>query len=50
MEKRYEVWYKEHQFDSNHLWGVYNNEAEADWAVIDAEGQSYSATKWVFEK
>ena len=50
MEKRWEVWYKEHQFDTNHLWGVYDNEEEADWAVINAKGQGYNPTKWAFEK
>ena len=50
MAKRWEVWYTEKGEYRCRLWGVYNNEEEADWAVINAKGQGYNPTKWAFEK
>lgn len=46
----YEVWYKEHQFDTNHLWGIYTDKERAEWEVINVMAHGYKPTMWEFEK
>lgn len=46
----YEVWYKENQFGTNHLWGIYTDKNEAEYAVAKAICEGYKPTMWEIEK
>ena len=46
----YEVWYKESQFGTNHLWGIYTDKNEAEYAVAKAICEGYKPTMWEIEK